>query len=157
MDKEFLRLWFRDRCDPYKDEVRRFLFFAWQRLFEKRVLCLQHICQWQGVLGCFTEVQWVVSDRSLATRCPERLRDSAADQYIVDACRLHAVLPLHDPCSPALCRPQVLPEAPAELVAELSRRYVFLYERITGEKFVPPASDKPVAQRIAENLADYLR
>lgn len=22
IDKEFLRLWFRDHCDPYKDEVR---------------------------------------------------------------------------------------------------------------------------------------
>lgn len=22
IDKEFLRLWFRSRCDPYKDEVR---------------------------------------------------------------------------------------------------------------------------------------
>jgi phosphoribosylaminoimidazole-succinocarboxamide synthase len=30
-----------------------------------------------------------------------------------------------------------LPEAPAELVAELSRRYVLLYETITGEKFEP--------------------
>eukprot|EP00192_Tetraselmis_astigmatica_P011841 CAMPEP_0117659466 /NCGR_PEP_ID=MMETSP0804-20121206/6450_1 /TAXON_ID=1074897 /ORGANISM="Tetraselmis astigmatica, Strain CCMP880" /LENGTH=401 /DNA_ID=CAMNT_0005466131 /DNA_START=51 /DNA_END=1256 /DNA_ORIENTATION=+ len=48
IDKEFLRLWFRDHCDPYKDEI--------------------------------------------------------------------------------------LPEAPTELVAELSRRYILLYETITGEK-----------------------
>lgn len=48
IDKEFLRLWFRDNCDPYKDEI--------------------------------------------------------------------------------------LPEAPAELVAELSRRYILLFETITGEK-----------------------
>jgi len=48
IDKEFLRLWFRDNCDPYKDDV--------------------------------------------------------------------------------------LPEAPAELVAELSRRYILLYETITGQK-----------------------
>ena len=51
IDKEFLRLWFRSRCDPYKDEV--------------------------------------------------------------------------------------LPEAPDELVAELARRYVRLYETITGSEFVP--------------------
>jgi len=51
IDKEFLRLWFRDRCDPYNDAA--------------------------------------------------------------------------------------LPEAPADLVAELSRRYVHLFERITGEEFVP--------------------
>lgn len=48
IDKEFLRLWFRDHCDPYKDEV--------------------------------------------------------------------------------------LPEAPVELVSELSRRYILLYETITGQK-----------------------
>lgn len=51
IDKEFLRLWFRDNCDPYKDET--------------------------------------------------------------------------------------LPAAPADLVAELSRRYIRLYETITGETFVP--------------------
>lgn len=33
---------------------------------------------------------------------------------------------------------KVLPEAPRELVTELSRRYVQLYEMITGESFVLP-------------------
>mmetsp|Transcript_694 Transcript_694/g.2025 ORF Transcript_694/g.2025 Transcript_694/m.2025 type:complete len:385 (+) Transcript_694:310-1464(+) len=51
IDKEFLRLWFRDHCDPYNDEV--------------------------------------------------------------------------------------LPEAPRELVAELSRRYIWLYQAITGQPFQP--------------------
>lgn len=57
IDKEFLRLWFKDRCDPYKDAT--------------------------------------------------------------------------------------LPEAPADLVNELSRRYIMLYEMITGEdfKFPPPGVD----------------
>eukprot|EP00793_Prasinoderma_coloniale_P002067 PRCOL_00002575-RA len=32
---------------------------------------------------------------------------------------------------------ETLPEAPVELVTELSRRYVLLYESITGETFVP--------------------
>lgn len=67
IDKEFLRLWFRERCDPYKDEV--------------------------------------------------------------------------------------LPEAPRELVEELSRRYVHLYERITGLDFVPPPAGEPVAARIERALA----
>lgn len=67
IDKEFLRLWFRERCDPYKDEV--------------------------------------------------------------------------------------LPEAPRELVEELSRRYVHLYERITGQDFAPPPAGEPVAQRIERALA----
>lgn len=51
IDKEFLRLWFRANCDPYKDEI--------------------------------------------------------------------------------------LPEAPSELVSELSRRYITLFEMITGQRFVP--------------------
>lgn len=36
----------------------------------------------------------------------------------------------------------VLPEAPWELVRELSRRYVYLYETITGEAFVPPTQQE---------------
>jgi phosphoribosylaminoimidazole-succinocarboxamide synthase len=67
IDKEFLRLWFRAHCDPYKDEV--------------------------------------------------------------------------------------LPAAPRELVEELSRRYVHLYERITGRAFVPPPAGEPVAERIKRALA----
>jgi phosphoribosylaminoimidazole-succinocarboxamide synthase len=65
-DKEFLRLWFKDNCDPYKDEV--------------------------------------------------------------------------------------LPEAPPELVAELSRRYIEIYETITGKKFDHDFS-QPIEERIKNNLA----
>lgn len=68
IDKEFLRLWFKEHCDPYKDEV--------------------------------------------------------------------------------------LPEAPPDLVAELSRRYIMLYEMITGEKFqANPGED--IAKRIENNLKQY--
>ena len=66
-DKEFLRLWFRDNCDPYKDKV--------------------------------------------------------------------------------------LPPAPKELVEELSRRYIRMYEQITGRAFVP--GEEPIAARIARNLKPY--
>jgi len=65
IDKEFLRLWFRDNCDPYNDEV--------------------------------------------------------------------------------------LPEAPDDLVVELSSRYIRLYEMITGRKFEPATGDDPL-QRLRENL-----
>jgi phosphoribosylaminoimidazole-succinocarboxamide synthase len=51
---------------------------------------------------------------------------------------------------------QVLPEAPRELVEELSRRYVYLYERITGKQFQPPYLDEPVQQRMTYDLASYL-
>src|SRR3989338_20941 len=66
-DKEFLRLWFREHCDPYKDAT--------------------------------------------------------------------------------------LPEAPEELVEELSRRYIQMYEQITGGKFV--RGETPVLPRIERNLRSY--
>ena len=65
-DKEFLRLWFRENCDPYKDPV--------------------------------------------------------------------------------------LPKAPVELVAELTRRYIEIYETLTGEKFEHDFS-KSTLERITNNLA----
>jgi phosphoribosylaminoimidazole-succinocarboxamide synthase len=48
-----------------------------------------------------------------------------------------------------------LPAAPAELVAELSRRYIQMYEQITGKKFVRGTT--PIAPRIARNLEPYRR
>lgn len=65
IDKEFLRLWFRDNCDPYNDKV--------------------------------------------------------------------------------------LPKAPDELVAELSRRYILLYEMITGKEFDAQFGD--ISERLKKNLA----
>ena len=64
-DKEFLRLWFKDNCDPYKDKV--------------------------------------------------------------------------------------IPEAPQDMVAELSRRYIQIYEQITGKTFDHDFS-QPIAERIKNNL-----
>ena len=48
----------------------------------------------------------------------------------------------------------VLPQAPADMVAELSRRYIEIYEQLTGQKFAVDPSLPPV-ERIAENLAKY--
>lgn len=67
-DKEFLRLWFKDNCDPYKDAV--------------------------------------------------------------------------------------LPDAPTELVEELSRRYIEIYETITGQKFAKNISVS-IPERILNNLNEY--
>ncbi len=47
----------------------------------------------------------------------------------------------------------VLPEAPAELIEELSRRYVRMYEQITGTRFV--AAEQPAEPRIARALRPY--
>lgn len=66
-DKEFLRLWFRENCDPYKDAT--------------------------------------------------------------------------------------LPEAPAELVEELSRRYIQMYEQLTGSGFVK--GETPIEARIERNVKSY--
>jgi phosphoribosylaminoimidazole-succinocarboxamide synthase len=48
----------------------------------------------------------------------------------------------------------VLPEAPADLVVELSSRYIKLYEMITGQQFQVDASI-PVKERMKKNLAPY--
>ncbi len=47
----------------------------------------------------------------------------------------------------------VLPEAPAELVEEMSRRYIQMYEQITGEKFTP--AETPIIPRLERNLKQY--
>lgn len=44
-----------------------------------------------------------------------------------------------------------LPEAPKDMVAELSRRYIQIYEQITGKKFEHDFS-QPILERIKNNL-----
>jgi phosphoribosylaminoimidazole-succinocarboxamide synthase len=56
-----------------------------------------------------------------------------------------------DHCDPY--RDATLPPAPPELVAELSRRYIAMYEQITGAKFMPGAT--PILARIERNLKAY--
>lgn len=51
---------------------------------------------------------------------------------------------------------QVLPDAPAELVTELSRRYILLYQMITGEGFQLSSLEQDPNQRMADNLAAAL-
>ncbi|RJR13052.1 phosphoribosylaminoimidazolesuccinocarboxamide synthase [Candidatus Parcubacteria bacterium] len=48
---------------------------------------------------------------------------------------------------------EVLPEAPHELVEEMSRRYIQMYEQITGQKFVP--GEQPIEARLEKNLKSY--
>ena len=49
-----------------------------------------------------------------------------------------------------------LPPAPTHLVIELARRYLYLYEKITGRPFPFPEHREPAAQRIKRNLETYL-
>ena len=59
-----------------------------------------------------------------------------------------------DNCDPY--NDETLPEAPEELVTELSSRYIYLYETITGGMFPFPDTGKPVSERINENLKELL-
>ena len=49
-----------------------------------------------------------------------------------------------------------LPDAPEDLVAELSSRYIYLYETITGGIFPFPDSGKSIQNRINDNLKDKI-
>ena len=51
---------------------------------------------------------------------------------------------------------ETLPDAPVELITELSSRYIYLYEAITGGLFPFPDAGKLVQQRITKNLNEYL-
>mmetsp|Transcript_1658 Transcript_1658/g.3682 ORF Transcript_1658/g.3682 Transcript_1658/m.3682 type:complete len:228 (+) Transcript_1658:567-1250(+) len=49
-----------------------------------------------------------------------------------------------------------LPEAPKALVAELSRRYITLYETITGSSFVPASPEQYDMDEMARNINKHL-
>jgi phosphoribosylaminoimidazole-succinocarboxamide synthase len=51
---------------------------------------------------------------------------------------------------------QTMPEIPDEFVSEITDRYIELYEKITGEKFVREKSEN-VLGRIEKNVSKYLR
>lgn len=51
---------------------------------------------------------------------------------------------------------QKLPEMTDEFVQQVSERYIELYEKITGEKFVP-ANVENIVERVENNLIEYLK
>ena len=57
-----------------------------------------------------------------------------------------------DNCDPY--NDKVLPDAPEELVIELSKRYIQLYEMITGKTFSFPDHEIPINNRIQQNLSE---
>ncbi|XP_022132334.1 phosphoribosylaminoimidazole-succinocarboxamide synthase, chloroplastic [Momordica charantia] len=59
-----------------------------------------------------------------------------------------------DNCNPY--EDEVLPDAPEELVRELSWRYIFLFETITKSKFEVPLTEEPVHDRISRNVETAL-
>ena len=59
-----------------------------------------------------------------------------------------------DNCDPY--NDEVLPAAPEDLIVELSSRYIYLYETITGQLFPFPETGKSVIERINKNLRNFL-
>jgi len=59
-----------------------------------------------------------------------------------------------DNCDPY--NDEILPAAPEELVVELSQRYIFLYETITGNRFKFPLKNLPAHKQLISNLKEYL-
>ena len=59
-----------------------------------------------------------------------------------------------DNCDPY--NDEVLPAAPEDLIVELSSRYIYLYETITGQLFPFPETGKSVIERINKNLRNVL-
>ena len=49
-----------------------------------------------------------------------------------------------------------IPDIPAETLIEFSKKYVHLYEQVTGRSFEYTPIDRPVMQRIRENLKRFL-
>ena len=50
---------------------------------------------------------------------------------------------------------ETLPDAPQEMIAELSHRYGTIFETLTGEQ-LDATVEKPISERIEANLKDYL-
>ena len=51
---------------------------------------------------------------------------------------------------------QIVPDMPDEFVNQVSERYIELYEKITGEKFIK-ADISDVSKRIETNISDFLK
>ena len=63
---------------------------------------------------------------------------------------------LAEPCvsSPGLwCPVWPKPEIPADTLMAFSGKYVTLYEKVTGQEFEKPSSDRSVRERVRANLA----
>lgn len=73
---------------------------------------------------------------------PENIDKEFLRLWFVDNCD-----PYNDP---------ELPEAPEDLVVELSTRYIYLFETITNSKFIFPEKNISAIERVKQNLAKYL-
>ena len=81
-------------------------------------------------------------DRFAKREEPKNIDKEFLRLWFVDHCD-----PYHD---------EMLPEAPEELVIELSSRYIQLFEMITGTPFAFPDQQQSITERIHNNLSEYL-
>jgi phosphoribosylaminoimidazole-succinocarboxamide synthase len=82
------------------------------------------------------------SDRFNSGKEPQNIDKEFLRLWFVDNCD-----PYND---------EVLPPAPEELIVELSQRYIFLYETITGNRFKFPIKNLSAHKRLILNLKEYL-
>ncbi len=82
-------------------------------------------------------------ERMQSGKAPEHIDKEFLRVWFVEHCD-----PYHD---------EVLPEAPADLISELSYRYIMLYEHITGNDFQFPDAHLSASQRIEANLHNMLQ
>jgi len=88
---------------------------------------------------------WVAA--TLATRRAAGLEPESVDKEFLRLWFASVCDPYND---------ATLPPAPPDLVAELARRYVLLYETITGLAFAPPAAGEDVAEAMRRDTAAAL-
>lgn len=131
IDKEFLRLWFRERCDPYADKVTSHSCMIPSPC---STLFVHSSCRCSGWPGS-THRWWPGSTHGWR---------HTSHVYLLQS-------------NPARACRQELPEAPAELVAQLSKRYIQLYEMITGEQFEPVHSAQDPQERMAAAIQAALQ
>ena len=82
------------------------------------------------------------NDRMAAKQEPQNIDKEFLRLWFIDNCD-----PYND---------EKLPQAPEELIVELSSRYIYLYETITGQLFPFPEIGKSVKDRINENIRNIL-
>ena len=153
VDKEFLRLWFRQNCDPYNDKVSSAASCCC-RVMRRGPLHRQE-AQRHGALGVNRELR-VLN----AAAC--RVLPSHAAMWCLSlrACLVSFCVGSGDCNFKGLISRlllQVLPEAPMELITELARRYVLLYEKITGRDFEIPGFGYDPQSKMAARVTAALK
>lgn len=86
---------------------------------------------------------WIAAsyeDRFRAGEDPEALDKDFLRRWIAERCN-----PYRDP----------IPEIPRDTLIAFSRRYITLYETVTGQRFVPPDTGVPIRERIRAALRAY--